>query len=45
MVVAAERAKDILFQVAYMMRFDPGQAKVKELLDDGTLGILQMGLF
>ncbi len=41
MVAAAEKA-NILFQVAYMMRFDPGQAKLKELLDDGTLGTLQM---
>ncbi len=41
MVAAAEKA-NILLQVAYMMRFDPGQAKLKELLDDGTLGTLQM---
>lgn len=41
MVAAAEKA-NILLQVAYMMRFDPRQAKLKELLDDETLGTLQM---
>jgi len=41
-MVAAAKKANILFQVAYMMRFDPGQAKLKELLDDGTLGTLQM---
>ncbi len=41
MVAAAENA-GVLLMVAYMMRFDPGQRKLKELLEDGTLGTLQM---
>ena len=41
MVAAAENA-DVLLMVAYMMRFDPGYMKLKSLLDDGTLGTLQM---
>ena len=41
MIAAAENA-GVLLMVAYMMRFDPGYAKLKSLLDDGTLGTLQM---
>ena len=41
MVAAAENA-GVLLMVAYMMRFDPGYMKLKSLLDDGTLGTLQM---
>ena len=41
MVAAAENA-GVLLMVAYMMRFDPGHKKLKSLLDDGTLGTLQM---
>jgi len=41
MVAAAEKA-GVLLQVAYMLRFDPGYMKLKQLLDDGTLGTLQM---
>lgn len=41
MVAAAENA-GVLLMVAYMMRFDPGYKKLKSLLDDGTLGTLQM---
>ncbi len=41
MVKAAEDA-GVLLMVAYMMRFDPGYMKLKSLLEDGTLGTLQM---
>ena len=41
MVAAAENA-GVLLMVAYMMRFDPGYMKLKSLLEDGTLGTLQM---
>ena len=41
MIAAAENA-GVLLMVAYMMRFDPGYMKLKSLLDDGTLGTLQM---
>ncbi len=41
MIAAAENA-GVLLMVAYMMRFDPGYMKLKSLLDDGTLGALQM---
>ena len=41
MISAAEEA-GVLLMVAYMMRFDPGHKKLKSLLDDGTLGTLQM---
>ena len=41
-MVAAAANADVLLMVAYMMRFDPGHQKLKELLDDGTLGTLQM---
>ena len=41
MITAAENA-GVLLMVAYMMRFDPGYIKLKGLLDDGTLGTLQM---
>lgn len=32
----------VILMVAYMMRFDPGYMKLKSLLDNGTLGTLQM---
>ncbi len=41
MISAAENA-GVLLMVAYMMRFDPGHKKLKALLDDGTLGTLEM---
>ena len=41
-MVASAKNADILLMVAYMMRFDPGYMKLKSLLDDGTLGPLQM---
>jgi predicted dehydrogenase len=41
MIAAAENA-GVMLQVAYMLRFDPGYMKLKELLDGGTLGALQM---
>lgn len=41
MVKAAADA-GVLLMVAYMMRFDPGYIKLKSLLEDGTLGTLQM---
>ena len=41
MVKAADDA-GVLLMVAYMMRFDPGYMKLKSLLEDGTLGTLQM---
>lgn len=41
MIAAAENA-GVLLMVAYMMRFDPGYMKLKSLLEDGTLGTLQM---
>lgn len=41
-MVAECEAADVLLMVAYMMRFDPGYMKLKSLLEDGTLGTLQM---
>ena len=41
MVAAAEGA-GVLLQVAYTMRFDPAYMKLKQLLEDGALGRLQM---
>ena len=41
MIEAAEDT-GVLLQVAYTMRFDPGYMKLKQLLDHGTLGTLQM---
>ncbi|NOZ21864.1 MAG: Gfo/Idh/MocA family oxidoreductase [Planctomycetes bacterium] len=37
MIAAAKKAK-VKLQVAYMMRFNPNYMKLKELLDNGTLG-------
>ncbi|MEW6358768.1 MAG: Gfo/Idh/MocA family oxidoreductase [Planctomycetota bacterium] len=37
MIAAAKKAK-VRLQVAYMMRFNPNLMKLKELLDNGTLG-------
>ena len=41
MVEVTDKA-DVILMVAYMMRFDPGYMKLKSLLEDGTLGTLQM---
>ena len=37
MIAAADKA-GVLLQVAYMIRFNPNFQKLKEILDDGTLG-------
>ena len=41
-MIAAAKNAGVLLMVAYMMRFSPGYIKLKSLLDDGTLGTLQM---
>ncbi|MCG9129451.1 Gfo/Idh/MocA family oxidoreductase [Candidatus Poribacteria bacterium] len=41
-MVAVTDEADVILMVAYMMRFDPGYMKLKSLLEDGTLGTLQM---
>ena len=41
-MIAATAEAGVRLQVAYMMRFDPGHMKLKQLLQDGTLGTLQM---
>ena len=41
MIEAAEKA-GVMLQVAYMIRFNPVYQKLKELLEDGTLGDLHM---
>lgn len=41
-MIAATAEAGVRLQVAYMMRFDPGHMKLKQLLKDGTLGTLQM---
>ncbi|MDP6041984.1 MAG: Gfo/Idh/MocA family oxidoreductase [Candidatus Latescibacteria bacterium] len=41
-MIAAAKKAGVLLQVAYMMRYIPGYQKLKALLDDGTLGTLQM---
>jgi len=37
-MIAAARKAGVMLQVAYIMRFRPSYQKLKELLDDGTLG-------
>jgi predicted dehydrogenase len=41
MIAAADEAK-VMFQVAYVLRFEPARLKLKELLDDGILGDVHM---
>lgn len=41
MIAAAEKNK-VRLQVAYMLRFEPNYMKLKQLLDDGTLGSVHM---
>ena len=41
MIAAADEAK-VMLQVAYVLRFEPNRMKLKQLLDDGTLGDLHM---
>ncbi len=41
MIAAAEKA-GVQLQVAYMMRFNPYYMKLREMLDDGTLGALHL---
>jgi predicted dehydrogenase len=41
-MIAAAKKAGVLLQVAYMMRFNPHYMKLKEMLEDGTLGAVHL---